>query len=281
VAKVLVRANAKVKNGTALVQLEDEAARAGVDEARAAVTAAEALLAQARQAPEQQRLRLAMQGAAVGAAESRLSAARHLLARKRELVKDQLLSSKELAAAEDQIKELEALRDAEAKKLAEMQLHDPQQDIRRAEAETAQVKARLRQAQRSLAECTLRAPQAGTVARILVTPGEVLSVPPRQPAIIFAADEPRIVRAEIEQEFAGQVAADQPVRVQDDTNPAITCRGRVALVSDWYMRRRAVFQEPTRFNDTRTIECIITLEPGHPPLRIGQRVRVMIGPPGS
>jgi hypothetical protein len=31
-------------------------------------------------------------------------------------------------------------------------------------------------------------------------------------------------------------------------------------------------------NDVRTLECLVVLEPGQPPLRIGQRVRVLIGP---
>ena len=35
--------------------------------------------------------------------------------------------------------------------------------------------------------------------------------------------------------------------------------------------------EPLQFNDVRTLECLIALNPGQPPLRIGQRVRVLIG----
>ena len=34
--------------------------------------------------------------------------------------------------------------------------------------------------------------------------------------------------------------------------------------------------EPLQFNDVRTLECIVTLDPGQPPLRIGQRVRVTL-----
>jgi hypothetical protein len=34
-------------------------------------------------------------------------------------------------------------------------------------------------------------------------------------------------------------------------------------------------QEPLQFNDVRTVECIITLDPSDKtPLRVGQRVRV-------
>jgi len=32
-----------------------------------------------------------------------------------------------------------------------------------------------------------------------------------------------------------------------------------------------------QYNDVRTMECIVELAPGQAPLRIGQRVRVMLG----
>lgn len=281
VAEVLVHENDRVEAGTPLLALEDGAARSRVDEARAAVAAAQQQLAHARKQPQRHQVRLAMQQAAIEAVDKRLSAARHLFDRKKELEKSTLLNPKEVAAAADEIKELQALREVETQKLAELKLTDPLVDVQRAEAETALMEAKLRQAEQALAECTLKAPRAGTVARILVTPGEVLGMPPRQPALIFAAQEPRIVRAEIEQEFAGQVAVGQTVRLQDDTNASLTCSGRVTRISDWYLQRRTVFQEPVRYNDTRTIECIIALDRNHPPLRIGQRVRVMFGPAGS
>jgi multidrug resistance efflux pump len=279
VAQLLVRGNQKVKAGDPLLVLEDQTARYRVAEARAALAVAQAQLEQARQLPEQHKLRRAMQRAAVRAADNRLTAARHALAHKELLAGSRLLSSQEVAAAAEQVKELEAAKDVEAKKLAELELHDPQPDVRRAEAEVALLQARLQQAEQALAEHTLRAPRDGTVVRILVSPGEVLALPARQAAVIFAANEPRLIRAEVEQEFASRVAPGMAVRVQDDTDARVSCNGKVTLVSDWYMQRRAIFQEPTRFNDTRTIECIITLAPNHPPLRIGQRVRVLIGAP--
>ena len=35
-------------------------------------------------------------------------------------------------------------------------------------------------------------------------------------------------------------------------------------------------QDPLQLNDVRTLECIIAVETGQPPLRIGQRVRVVL-----
>jgi hypothetical protein len=50
----------------------------------------------------------------------------------------------------------------------------------------------------------------------------------------------------------------------------------VQHVSDWYTHRRSIMHEPLQVNDVRTLECIIRIEPDQPPLRIGQRVRVIL-----
>jgi hypothetical protein len=52
-------------------------------------------------------------------------------------------------------------------------------------------------------------------------------------------------------------------------------------VSNWYLPRRGILLEPTLYNDTRTLECLIRLEPGPVSPRVGQQVRVLIGLPES
>jgi hypothetical protein len=53
-------------------------------------------------------------------------------------------------------------------------------------------------------------------------------------------------------------------------------KGRVESISDWYTHRRYMILEPLQFNDVRTLEAIIELDPGQKPLKIGQRVRVTL-----
>jgi hypothetical protein len=48
-------------------------------------------------------------------------------------------------------------------------------------------------------------------------------------------------------------------------------------ISDWYTHRRSIVQEPLQFNDVRTLECIIQIDPHAQMPKIGQRVRVMLG----
>lgn len=279
VAGVLVHETDEVAAGTILLRLDDHTARWRVAEARAAFEAAQALLAQARQLPKQQQARLAQQRESVEAMRRRLLSAQHALVRKQQLLKANQLSTEEVAAAEEQVKEVEALERAAVQKLAELEVVDPAVDLRRAEAELAAAEARLGQARQALEECELKAPADGTVLRILVAPGDVLSGGPGKPAVLFCPNTPRLVRAEVEQEFAERLCVGQPAVIEDDAGAGTRWRGRVLRISDWYTQRRTVLQESPQLNDVRTVECLIAMEPDQAPLRIGQRVRVWINRP--
>jgi hypothetical protein len=54
-------------------------------------------------------------------------------------------------------------------------------------------------------------------------------------------------------------------------------KGRVTRVSDWYSDSPTIPRRMARFTDMPTVECVIALDPGHPPLRIGQRMTVLLG----
>jgi multidrug resistance efflux pump len=166
---------------------------------------------------------------------------------------------------------------AERAKLRELELYDASMVVKRAKVEVDVHQAQLEQAARGVRDCLLTAPADGTVLRILVGPGDVLGAQPKQAAVVFCPDGRRIIRAEVEQEFARDVAVGQLAAVQDDTTAdGPIWHGRVLRVSDWYTHRRSILQEPFQLNDVRTLECLIALDPGRQPLRIGQRVRVTI-----
>jgi len=55
-------------------------------------------------------------------------------------------------------------------------------------------------------------------------------------------------------------------------------QGEVVRVSDWYAQRRSLLLEPLQFNDVRTLECIVQIDPSSSTPRIGQRVRVTLEP---
>jgi len=276
VVRVDVTEGQTVKAGAVLLTLDDGVARNRVLEAEQDLKASLAQRVQARQGPAQHQAKVAQQQALIEIMRLRLSAAEHALAVKQKLRKDHFLNNEELQGAADQADELRAGVRAEQEKLRELRLADPQVAVAQAEAEAAAKQARLENARQGLEECTLRAPADGTVLRIHVSMGDVLGPQAKQPALLFCPAGPRVVRAEIEQEFAGRVAPGQAAVIHDDTRAEDRWRGKVLRISEWYTQRRSVMQDPLQLNDVRTLECIIAVEPEQPLLRIGQRVRVVL-----
>jgi multidrug resistance efflux pump len=268
--------NEKVKAGTVLLRLDDVLARNRLREAEADLRASRAQLTQARIQVEQHPFKLLEQADAVKATTARLEAARNIARHKTELARTGYTSSEEARAADSAVRELEAAVDAEENKLKEVKLAQPGLMLERAEADLEAREARRAQAVKALDECIVRAPQDGTIIRLQTRVGTLLAPGQPQPPILFCADEERVIRAEVEQEFAAQATVGQEAIIHDDSNTATTWRGRVLSISDWYSRRRSMLQEPFQFNDVRTLECLIALEPNQPPLRIGQRVRVTL-----
>lgn len=277
VVDICVQEDDEVKAGAPLLKLDARLAEQQLQLARADLDAAQAQLLRVEKGVDQQRLRETEQLAVIDVMRHRLQAARWLLARKQEL-SSVATSEKEIAATNEQCAELEAAVRGEEAKLHELRLNDPLLDIRRARADVTAKQARLDQALLGLDECQLKAPVDGKVLRVLVSRGDVLGPQPARPAVLFCPKGPRIVRAEVQQEFAAGVTAGQAVVMHDDSRSGPTWRGKVRRLSDWYSHRRSIWQEPLQHNDVRTLECIIDLDPGQPPVRIGQRLLVQMAP---
>ncbi len=277
VTEVLVEEGQTVDGGTVLIRLEDGAARIRVVEAQALLDEAELRLKKARKLPKEQASRIAQQQDAVDAMQERLNAAKRQLARQEKLVKDKLADEKDLDISKDHVRELEALLRGETRRLDDLKQQDITDDIRRAEKEVEAMRARRDQAKLALADCELKAPRRGTVLRLLVGPGDVLGAGAKQPAVQFAIQGPQVVRADVEQEFVGRIVVGRTAQVQDETQLGRVWQGKVERIANWVTQRRSVLHEPHEFTDVRTVEVLITLDSGQPPLRIGQRVRVRIG----
>jgi multidrug resistance efflux pump len=126
----------------------------------------------------------------------------------------------------------------------------------------------------------LTAPSAGTVLQIAVGVGDTLGAASPVPAIQFCPDGPRVVRADIEQAFAGQVAVGQKVTIEDDSHAPGKWKGRVKWVADWFANQRPVLQpDAGQYSDVRMMPCVIELDPNQPPLKINQRVLATIEVP--
>ena len=279
VAEVLVAENQEVAQGAELLRLEDGIARSRLAEAEAAVVLAQLQLRQARKQPELHRRRVAQQQAMRDAMDSRVAAARHVLAREEKLAKSAVITESDRSISEEKIRELEALERAEAAATGRAggpgcRGRDPSRRVR---AEGG------RGPPRTGAAGPGGMPREGPAAR------HRPPHPGRHRATCWAASRvsrpccspplgPQVIRATVEQEFASRVKEGEPALVQDEADPSAAWRGRVERVAGWYSQRRTVLHDPSQLSDVRTLECVIVLEPGQPRLRLGQSVRIFIGP---
>jgi multidrug resistance efflux pump len=275
VAAVLVGANQVVEKGTVLIQLEDAADRHRLAQAEAALDEACQKVEAAERLPEQHRARVAQQEAAVEAAFARLAATRLQADRLDRLRRNKLGSDEEAEAAALQVKALAAAARAEKDRLHELLQVEPELEVARARAAVAAAQAQRDLALDALRECRIVAPGPGMVLSVFASPGDVVGPQTGVPLVQFCPSGPRILRAEVDQEFASQVAVGQLVLLLEEQDGRVCGRGKVVLVSSWCSRRRVTLQDPRQANDARTLECLI--QPAtEQPLRIGQEVRLKI-----
>src|SRR6266545_2933939 len=160
---------------------------------------------------------------------------------------------------------------------------DPQVKVKEAQAAVEQAKAELAKAQSAVDLCVVRAKMPGTVEQVSIGSGTTLGVGTRTPALWLIPAGPRVVRAEIEAEFAHRVGADiqgKTVTVSDHSDAKLTYSGVVRRVGSTFLLKRSN-AENFLGGDTRVIEAVIEVSApapaGRPPLRVGQRVRVNLG----
>lgn len=268
-----------VDKGDVLLKLDNRQAGFLRRQADANLKAASELLQQAQQGPERHLKEIAAQEAAIKAAKAQRAATDFEYKAKKDFYQDKELGKNVLASFEEGLKRLDALIETEQIKLAALKLHNPQVDIHRAQADVDAKQARLEEAKLAEQECTMLAPDAGTVLRVNVRVGEVLGANPSGPAIQFALGRDKVVRAEIMQEWARGIHVGQAVTIEDDTRheKGELWKGKVKEIAKWIGPKRQIVLEPFMVNDVRTLECLIeVISEGPHPLVIGQRVRVTI-----
>lgn len=278
VKSILVRENDMVKAGQPLIRLTDDLAAAQVQRAESAVAEARVRLDQAKKGPANHQFKKEMQQQAIAAAQAQRDGQKRQVEKLEPLVKNQAITSEDYDAATDMLKRLDAALTAEKLKLDQLALENPQDNIDLAKAAVSAAEAQLEMAKSNLDNHTLKAPSDGLVLRILVNPGQMLGQNQTLPNVWFCPDLPRQVRCEIDQEFASRVAPGMRAIVYDGSSDNQGYPGTVKRTADWIAPKRSMLDEPFMRNDVRTLECSIALDSGHPPYRIGQRVRVVITP---
>jgi len=163
---------------------------------------------------------------------------------------------------------------------AQAQYESLLEDIKRLEAEVAAAQSRLKQnqadlryAQAVLAQRTIKAPAAGQLLSLDVTPGSQLT--PGTSFGTFAPDSPLVARCEIDEMFAAEVKVGLKayIRSQGSTEPLVG--GTVSFVGPSLRKKSLFADEVGDLEDRRVREVWIRLEPG-PGLLFGSRVEGVI-----
>src|SRR6266545_2451853 len=169
------------------------------------------------------------------------------------------------------------------RKLAQLNTVKPEVKVKEAEAAVEQAKAELAKAQSAVDLCVVRAKMPGTVEQVSIGSGTTLGVGTRTPALWLIPAGDRVVRAEVEAEFAHRVGPElknKTVTISDHSDAKLTYSGVVRRVGSTFLLKRSN-AENFLGGDTRVIEAVIEVSApapaGRPPLRVGQRVRVNLG----
>ena len=277
VVEVPVREGVPVKKGDILLRVDDSLARIDLDRAQHALQGAEVRLQSALKLVEKHKRQIEALKQAIEVQKAELAEAEAGLAKARTFYERKLGGTKEdVVILEKKVAKAVAGVRAKEKEMQAAEALDPSDAVRAAQIDIADKQQLVKAAEKGLEECLVRAPKDGSLLRVLVNVGEVLGSNPQRPALVFCAEAPRIIRAEVEQEFAGQIKLGQNATIRDDATGGGNWKGKVIRISDWYAHRRAILFEPMQFNDVRTMEVLLSIEPNGKPLKIGQRVLVTL-----
>jgi multidrug resistance efflux pump len=280
VSEVRVQEGDYVSAGTVLLRMEDTRPRKAVDEARAALDVARTEFEEGRRSLlEEHRILIELAQSAIRAAQAQLKMAEEDLAHKQERLREKLISAHDVTIAEQQRTTAAEVVRGKEEELKRLKLKDPNAAVTLLRLKVEIAEARLEQARAALADYVVTAPRSGTVLQVSVRAGEALTGVPRQAAIEFAPDSPRVIRAEVQQAFAYSVTEGLEATIVDDAHAPGTWTGRVTQVSDWFTQKQPSVGEPLQFSDVRVMPFLIELDPGQSNLRLRQRVLVILKVP--
>ncbi|MGL6076237.1 MAG: HlyD family secretion protein [Fimbriiglobus sp.] len=301
VDKVLVTDGQAVNAGEVLVQFDDSLLVHKPQQAKAELLAAEQDLVKAQVQKQNHADTLTGQELLINTLRADLKEAQESLAiakatynkildADRDLTTGKFLTTDEketrrrenldLRKADNMVNNLIAKIQGEELKLSAMKRNPVDADILAAQAKIDRLKATLAEAQNALAACTIKARVAGTVEQVLATPGQTVGPGTRSPLMWIIPNGKRMIRVEVEPEFAPRIAGKegQKVTITDGSNFSLHYEGTMRRMGTAYQTKRSQL-ESLAITPTKVLECLVEVTdptpPGQPPLRVGQPVRVL------
>jgi len=227
VATVLVEEGERVERGELLATLRTERLTAELDAADARIAAQAAQVAQLENGarPEE----IAQARAEKEAADVRVANAERVLERLAPTVASGATSAQALDDARATLAALEAAARVRAEALALALAGPRDEEIARARATLAGLRADRALLERRLADSELRAPSPGVIRTRLLEPGEMAS--PDRPAFTLALTDPKWVRAWVPEPDLARVAPGMAATVHADAFGGTSYGGWVGFVS--------------------------------------------------
>lgn len=184
-----------------------------------------------------------------------------------------------LAAAEREQRRIEPLAAKGA--AAQRALHERADRVRFLGAEISVTEAQLRtaEARKSAAafeveQRTIRAPVDGWIVRRMARPGDGASTLNVTTLFWFVPDTPRIVRAEVEEQFVGGLKVGMTAEIVPEADESKVFRGKVVRIGQVHGPKRPVAYDPKERADVRVVESVLALADADRELLLGQRVMV-------
>ncbi|WP_266169498.1 efflux RND transporter periplasmic adaptor subunit [Dyella subtropica] len=146
-----------------------------------------------------------------------------------------------------------------------------------ARATAALAAQKLAGARYELTQRSLVAPIDGQIVQRMIQPGAAAS-PQSGPAFVLLPDQPRIVRAELNESFVRAVEQGMHAEVVDDSGSGMPNLAAHVIRIGTVFGASTLEDDPLVRANTRTVECVLALDQPPPAsMRIGQRVLVRFG----
>jgi multidrug resistance efflux pump len=273
VAEVVVSDGQRVKAGAPLLKLQSVLAESRLKQAKETVIQATLKLQIANRAPKLYVEKIKEQMQSVAAYHEAVEGYKEALRDLEDLGEETVVANRK-KTTQREFKVASAKLEAERRRLEQVKLNDPAEEIEVAQSDLAKAKAAVAEAEEFVDQHTLTAPESGVILRVMVSKGQVLGNL-MQPAILFRPDRKTILRCEVNQEFADRLRMGSRAEVFTDKLDGKRWSGKVTRLSDWIAPRRSQLDEPFEKNDVRTMEAIVEFDGDSPPVRQGQRLRVV------
>jgi HlyD family secretion protein len=166
----------------------------------------------------------------VVSAEAALNQAQQNQARRSELFKQGAIPGRDLLASETDLKQAQAGYDVAKRTLDLLEHQSREQDIRIAESQVEQAKAKLANVEVQLQFAEIRSPFAGSVTEQFMYPGDLAK--PENPIFTVMDLSVAVARAQIPESQAGNVKAGQPCSFASiDVSGGAAATGRISVVN--------------------------------------------------